>query len=423
MKRNAIFLTCVLCAALMFNGCVFKRLERDVTIIESLKPISGVVINEAAHPKPVTVVLWALGDEPAEANGYWVVHQDGKFKFRRPYGRYYLLAFEDANEDTKYQEDEYTAAYGEPTIIDLDSGESFENLELRLMPPGHVKIPASISGMSVEERQEKFVWRKEQTGIVTTLDNPDFTMKNAALGLWEPVAFFKQCGMKLYFLEPYDPKKIPVLFVHGSSGYPGIWKDIIANMDRERFQPWVAFYPSGLRLSTPANAYSKYIEELRLKHQFKDLIVVAHSMGGLVSRSMIQQYANQDVRCNIPLYITLATPWQGHAGAAMGVKRAPTVIPAWYDMVPNSPFIEGIFEAPLPKETDYYLVFAHQGKPGAKFSGENTDGTVTLSSQLFMQAQEEAARVVGIDATHVSILSDTNTIRKLNQLLEQHGRK
>ncbi|MCF7848176.1 MAG: alpha/beta hydrolase [Kiritimatiellales bacterium] len=423
MRRSSIILFCLVCTALLLNGCVFRLLKEDLARIDELKPISGVVINEAAHPKPIMVILWALDDGPEEASGYWVVHQDGAFQFLRPSGRYYLFAFEDTNEDFKYQDNEFAAAYGTPSLIDLDSGEGYQNLELRLLPPGQIKTPPSILAMSSEEQKEKFAWRKGRTGIVTTMDSPLFTQENGDVGLWQPYTFAQQFGINIFFLEPYDPRKIPVLFVHGASGHPGLWKEIVANMDREHYQPWLTFYPSGLRLNQISDVLAKYMEELRLKYQFSDLVVVAHSMGGLVSRSMIQTCGEHGNRCALPLYVTIATPWQGHELASMGIKRAPAVVPAWYDIVPGSPFIKEMFSKPLPAETFYYLFFAHQGNPWRQLTPDNTDGAVSLKSQLSMQAQDEASRVIGIDATHVSILSNTNVITQLNQLLEQHRRK
>ena len=50
----------------------------------------------------------------------------------------------------------------------------------------------------------------------------------------------------IYFLEPYAKDKTPVLFVHGIGGSPRDLEDIIAALDRRRFQPWLMNYPSGL---------------------------------------------------------------------------------------------------------------------------------------------------------------------------------
>ncbi len=420
MKNRSVVCVWMLCAAMLLGGCSFRRLKKDLKVMDSLYPVSGVVVNESSLQKPVVVVLWAVGN--SDPSGYWVVQHDGEFSFLRKSGRYYLLAYEDANEDSRYQKTEFAAAYGEPTIIDLDSGAGFQGLELRLRPPGEVVMPPSVLGTTFADVEKKFAFRTGQTGELTTMDNPLFSMDNASMGLWTPVQFVEKIGMKIYFLEPYDPTKIPVLFIHGSSGHPGLWKEIVESLDREKFQPWLTYYPSGLRLGALGGILAKYIDELHLKHQFKDLVVVAHSMGGLVGRSMIQSYAELPKPCSIPLYITLATPWQGHTGAAMGVKHAPAVIPAWYDMVPDSPFIAELFAHPFPGETQFHLLFAYRGKAGMKFSSGNTDGTVTLGSQLFMPAQEAATQVYGIDASHVGILSDTNALQMLGRIMGETAR-
>ncbi len=352
--------------------------------------------------------------------GSYLVVQDGsEFSFFLRSGRYYLFVYEDANEDFKYQDTEYAGAYGKPTIIDVASGDEFEGLGLRLKPPGHLKIPPSVLLTSAEDIEKKFAQRSGQIGELTTLDNPDFSDENGALGLWTPVQFYEKIGMKIYFLEDYDPNKIPILFVHGSSGHPATWKDIIGVLDREKFQPWLVYYPSGLRLDTLGERLGSYIGELHLKYQFHDLYVIAHSMGGLVSRSMIQHYAKLPKRCDVPVYITLATPWSGHSSAETGVKLAPAIVPSWYDMVPQSKFLEKLFAQPLPEETDFHLFFAHRGSAGIKFSSGNTDGTVSLSSQLFLPAQDAATSIYGVDEGHVDILSNTNVLKKLRRILDE----
>lgn len=246
------------------------------------------------------------------------------------------------------------------------------------------------------------------------MDNPDFSHDVAVFGLWQPLAFAERYGMKVYFLEPYDSEKIPVLFVHGASGHPAVWENMVEQLDRSRFQPWFLFYPSGVWLDMLGSASASYLEELRLQHHFDQLIVVAHSMGGLVARHMIKKYAKQTTRCRIPVFITLATPWQGHNAASIGVRFAPAVVPSWTDLSPGSEFLQELFEAPLPLETEHALFFSYRKLLGA----ENNDGSVTLDSQLFLQAQDEASRITGIHAGHTEILSEPAAIDRVNRVLD-----
>ena len=57
-------------------------------------------------------------------------------------------------------------------------------------------------------------------GEEVNIDDPRFTEENASIGLWMPHHFLKKIGAGIYFLDPFDPNKIPVLFVHGVSGNP-----------------------------------------------------------------------------------------------------------------------------------------------------------------------------------------------------------
>lgn len=49
--------------------------------------------------------------------------------------------------------------------------------------------------------------------------------------------------------------------------------------------------------------------------------------------------------------------------------------------------------------------------------GECSDGTVTLASQLYPGAQEDAIRLHRFDETHMSILDSVETSRLVNRLL------
>ncbi|MGC4073824.1 MAG: hypothetical protein QM760_15195 [Nibricoccus sp.] len=55
-------------------------------------------------------------------------------------------------------------------------------------------------------------------------------------------------GTGIYFLEPYDPDRTPVLLIHGASGSPGDWRSMAPLLDQSKHQLWLFGYPSGLRL-------------------------------------------------------------------------------------------------------------------------------------------------------------------------------
>ena len=70
-----------------------------------------------------------------------------------------------------------------------------------------------------------------------------FAKENGKYGFWEPGSFFYQFGGAIYFLEKYDPEKIPILFIHGATGTPQDWQYIVQHIDRTRFQPCSSIIP------------------------------------------------------------------------------------------------------------------------------------------------------------------------------------
>jgi len=101
---------------------------------------------------------------------------------------------------------------------------------------------------------------------------------------------------QLFFLNRYDSNKVPVVFVHGLLCGPDVWKnavnEILANPDlRSRYQPVCFRYPSGLPIPTTAARLRELLKSSRDKLDpgrqnagFGRIVLVGHSMGGLVSR-------------------------------------------------------------------------------------------------------------------------------------------
>jgi hypothetical protein len=54
----------------------------------------------------------------------------------------------------------------------------------------------------------------------------------------------------IYLLHPYDPNKVPILFIHGLISSPISWQNLINDLCSdpkilEHYQPWVFLYPTG----------------------------------------------------------------------------------------------------------------------------------------------------------------------------------
>jgi pimeloyl-ACP methyl ester carboxylesterase len=94
----------------------------------------------------------------------------------------------------------------------------------------------------------------------------------------------------LYMLEPYDPDRIPVIFVHGLVSTPQMWADTINEMEadaelRGRFQYWVFHYPTGNPLTYSALRFREELARVERAHPMpRGFVMIGHSMGGLVAR-------------------------------------------------------------------------------------------------------------------------------------------
>jgi pimeloyl-ACP methyl ester carboxylesterase len=313
-----------------------------------------------------------------------------------------------------YQKGEPAAWFGDtaPQKITLKDGEMSEGLVIRLstdVPEGTDEV---IRPEKTAEDEVKLGRAKVSRGEVVSLDDPRFTEDKGKEGLWKPVHSAILNGYGLYFLGPYDQARVPVVFVHGAGGYAQEFRTIIEHLDQTKFQPWVFQYPSGLGLDVLGNELVQALSELYAKYRFGRLVIVAHSMGGLVSRAAVNQIVRQYPNHPLRLFVSIATPWEGVDTARMGVEYSPVVIPSWKDVVPDSPFLQGLFERPLPPSVPYYLMFGVVG-------GDGTDGAVPLTSVLSLHAQDDAVHIYGYPETHTSILRSSAMIERLNMLLRQ----
>lgn len=101
----------------------------------------------------------------------------------------------------------------------------------------------------------------------------------------------QRSGLLLY--EPYDPGRTPVLFVHGLMSSPHVWLQVVNELNadpefRRRFQVWSYFYPTGAPIGANAVALRQALADVASRHPLrKNLVVVGHSMGGILTRMQI----------------------------------------------------------------------------------------------------------------------------------------
>jgi pimeloyl-ACP methyl ester carboxylesterase len=98
---------------------------------------------------------------------------------------------------------------------------------------------------------------------------------------------------RLTRLQPYDPKKIPVLFVHGLQDTMATWAPMVNSLradpvPRRNYQLWVFSYPSGYPVPYSALLLCRELDALnKVFPNHRPIILIGHSMGGIIGRLMI----------------------------------------------------------------------------------------------------------------------------------------
>jgi pimeloyl-ACP methyl ester carboxylesterase len=403
--------------SLALSGCMFRDLKRSLAEKAEYAVLRGTVRTERPSDLPVLVVIYSGDTGHEQLVDYFVLAGPGKYFFFVPGGTYRVAAFEDVNRDFTYKPGvDPSALLRKGEAITAEGGATIEGLDIEIREAGHERIPFAFSSADSDSLRDLSL-ADFRLGEVTRIDDPRFSEENARRGLWQPADFLRQVGAGVYFLDPYDPRKVPVLFVHGALGYPANFATLISRLDRNRFQPWLAYYPSAVRLDTVAMSLDRWMQYLYVQYRYPRLAVVAHSMGGLVARAFVNRViaANDGRAEGIRLFFTMSTPWDGHAAAQSGVDRAPVVAPSWYDMAPGSPFQRTLLDTELPPTLGHDLLFSYA--VGSRRIRESNDGTVTVASQLEPRVQSHARRVRGYNETHTSILESVEVAAFLNQEL------
>ncbi len=399
----------------LFQGCGFFRLEKELQQLEAVHVLSGDISKQTPLDSSVLILLFEKTANGPQISQAGILDPGlGKFAFEVKFGTYYLMAFEDLNNNLVQDDNEPCGVYGQPDEIAIGktSPTTVTGLDIPLsLGPGQFPNFARRISLSQKSLRKSFI----KIGQRVRLDDPLLAHSYGIKGYWEPLTFLREIGFCIYFTEPYDPHKIPVLFIHGALGTPLGWKDTVHQIDSHRFQPWFFYYPSGLPLEKVSDALNRMVMALHRHHGFNKMHVVAQSMGGLVARSFILKNGYDSRQDFIRVFISVSTPWNGHRMTEKGVQHAPTAIPSWYDMVPGSEFITSLFERKLPDGVKHYLFFSYKGDCSLFLA--NNDGTVELSSELDMRAQEEAERLFGYNEDHGTILDSEPVRAKIHWLL------
>ena len=427
MKLPAILLTA--CLLGMTSCANFRKLGKDLKLINDEYRVSGIIENadDAGCPVRAMVIEWDPAANEVYSGDRVELTDGGAFMFlvKSPLNQH-VAAYADTNRNGKYNR-------GEPFWIHRDADDKESPVTLtastrQARVTGRLstseQVPAAladtITRMLAGRSVEQVITRQGvrfAMGEKAELDDPRFAATRGEDGLWTPATFAIQSGFGIYFLERYDPSKVPVLFIHGAAGSPQDWRYAMEKIDPNIYQPWFYVYPSGMRLDQAAMALNEGVKLLHGRYHFKRLHVVAHSMGGLVARDFITRNVITDGHDYINTLITFSSPWDGHEAAAMGVKYAPEVVPSWRDMKHGSDFLTHLYDQRLKGRVNHHLFFSHHAKRSPILPPEN-DGTVSVASQTRKEAAADAVEVRGFDEDHVSILSSREALLAGRKILD-----
>jgi pimeloyl-ACP methyl ester carboxylesterase len=293
------------------------------------------------------------------------------------------------------------------------------------------------------------------------------------MGALRAAHYEKKTG--LYFLQPYDPDRIPVVFVHGLISTPFDWVKTINGLQadpeiRKHYQFWVFAYPTGnpvLYSALRLREELARVDKVYPKH--KDYVLVGHSMGGLLSQAQVTNVTRADwektlgapgmelfatlkpadlvlkattfkANSRIKRVVFVCTPHRGSKMASGGIGELgiklislPTDLATTLkseipeetlrkinngrlpnsvsNLKPNAPYLEVMNKQSI--HAPYHSIIGNRGKPGPL--ADSSDGVVPYWSSHLDGAQSECI----VPGPHGSCQLP-QTIAELDRILRLH---
>ncbi|MGC3988967.1 MAG: alpha/beta fold hydrolase [Chthoniobacteraceae bacterium] len=279
-------------------------------------------------------------------------------------------------------------------------------------------------------------------------------------------------------LQPYDPRRIPVLFIHGLQDTPASWVPMINPLRadptiREKYQFWFFSYPSGYPYPYAAELLRKQLDGIQAAFPgHKPMVLVGHSMGGLIARLMVTDSGDSIWRAffgkspaethfagpsrdllestiifqhrpEVRRVVFLSTPHRGSTIATSWIGRLASRfvqppkfladmrdsllsiltidtsglkmnhIPNSIDsLAPNNPFMTAVNKIPITPGVPYHSIIGDRGKGDTPHS---TDGVVPYWSSHLSGAQSELI----VPSDHGSQLN-AEAINEVHRILLLH---
>ena len=380
--------------------------------------VYGKVLDPSDKLNHLALSIAAFSDRFQQREMVDVMHRlssNTHYGLNLPPGAYDLIVFADVNQNGLYENNE---AVGQRQLV-LKQVDSQSKVESKIdIMIGAIKTlgwPVEIPVRNATELEQSLYY---PAGTLRQLEDPIFDKDMSTLGMYHPAAFLEKASTMFYALEEDIGYKIPVIFVHGINGSAREFKNIVDKLDSTYYKPWFFHYPSGADLGQMAQFFHNVFLSGKVipVDEKIPIIVVAHSMGGLIVREALNLLdSSQKMTLH---FISMATPFGGHPAAAAGEDKGLISIPSWRDLNPSNKFITNLYRRTLPPFVSHQLMYAY-GNPKKLKVGENSDGVVPLSSQLHETAQKQTIKQTGYNVSHVEILQAPKAIDQLIHTIEQ----
>lgn len=119
-----------------------------------------------------------------------------------------------------------------------------------------------------------------------------------------------------FYSQTACPSSRILILIHGLAGNPTGWKEFLTKIMSENDSPYTEYWTFGYNSAASINHNGEQLyDNLQTYANGAQIDIVAHSMGGLVSRSMIEKYNGAPF---IHRLFTLGTP---HEGSPLAVIR------------------------------------------------------------------------------------------------------
>ncbi|MGD2168808.1 MAG: alpha/beta fold hydrolase [Chlamydiota bacterium] len=225
-------------------------------------------------------------------------------------------------------------------------------------------------------------------------------LKTLQVVLLEPLALIGVYSLSFLSFFSNGPfwakkKRTPILMVHGYINFASVWFFHRRRLLKMGYGPIYTInlgYPFH-GIDTYARKLHKKIKKIARQTKRNDIILIGHSMGGLVSSQYFLKYAEKGT---VKAIITLGSPLKGTKVAKLGVGKCAR------QMRENSSFIKNLKDN-LPEKVFYNVV--------------TKKDQLVIPYRSGLITGDRAKRYVLDDIGHASLLYSTRVSKKLGRWL------